>query len=122
MHEPTNGNNPAATRRTRLANERTYLAWWRTGFAALVLSLAIGGLLPAVTTLSPWPLLVLGCGFGLLGVWFIGYGHVRHVAMDSALGRGEYVPLSGRHTSALAVIGVALGVSVIALILYAALR
>ena len=25
-----------ATRRTRLANERTYLAWWRTGLASLV--------------------------------------------------------------------------------------
>jgi uncharacterized membrane protein YidH (DUF202 family) len=24
-----------ATRRTRLANERTYLAWWRTGLTAL---------------------------------------------------------------------------------------
>jgi uncharacterized membrane protein YidH (DUF202 family) len=23
-----------ATRRTRLANERTYLAWWRTGLAS----------------------------------------------------------------------------------------
>ena len=28
-----------ATRRTRLANERTYLAWWRTGLAALAVGL-----------------------------------------------------------------------------------
>ena len=29
-----------ATRRTRLANERTYLAWWRTGLTSLAVSLA----------------------------------------------------------------------------------
>src|SRR5437870_13076633 len=28
-----------ATRRTRLANERTYLAWWRTGLTSLAVSL-----------------------------------------------------------------------------------
>ncbi len=28
-----------ATRRTRLANERTELAWWRTGLAAIVILL-----------------------------------------------------------------------------------
>ena len=28
--------------RTRLANERTYLAWWRTGIAALAVPLALG--------------------------------------------------------------------------------
>jgi putative membrane protein len=33
-----------ATRRTQLANERTYLAWWRTG-------LTIGGLLGFATIL-----------------------------------------------------------------------
>ena len=44
-----------ATRRTRLANERTYLAWWRTGLAALGLSVAIGALLPALTPLSLGP-------------------------------------------------------------------
>src|SRR5277367_6093930 len=37
-----------ATRRTRLANERTYLAWWRTGLAAFAVSLAAGRLVPAI--------------------------------------------------------------------------
>jgi putative membrane protein len=31
-----------ATRRTLLANERTYLAWWRTGLTSLAVSLAAG--------------------------------------------------------------------------------
>ncbi len=35
-----------ATRRTRLANERTYLAWWRSGLTALAVGLAAGKLVP----------------------------------------------------------------------------
>ncbi len=35
-----------ATRRTRLANERTELAWWRTGLTALAVALAIGRVVP----------------------------------------------------------------------------
>jgi putative membrane protein len=38
-----------ATRRTRLANERTYLAWWRTGLTAFAVSLGAGKLVPALT-------------------------------------------------------------------------
>ena len=34
------------TRRTRLAAERTWLAWWRTGIAATTASIAVGGLVP----------------------------------------------------------------------------
>jgi inner membrane protein YidH len=34
------------TRRTRLAAERTWLAWWRTGIAASAAALAVGGLVP----------------------------------------------------------------------------
>ena len=35
-------------RRTRLAGERTYLAWWRTGLTAFAVSLGAGRLVPAV--------------------------------------------------------------------------
>jgi putative membrane protein len=34
------------TRRTRLAAERTWLAWWRTGIAASAAALAVGALVP----------------------------------------------------------------------------
>jgi uncharacterized membrane protein YidH (DUF202 family) len=30
-----------AVRRTRLANERTYLAWWRTALTAFAVSIAL---------------------------------------------------------------------------------
>jgi uncharacterized membrane protein YidH (DUF202 family) len=38
-----------ATRRTRLANERTFLAWWRTALGTLGLAVAVGKILPEVT-------------------------------------------------------------------------
>lgn len=41
MPQPTDGA-ADALRRTRLANERTHLAWWRTGLAALAVSLGAG--------------------------------------------------------------------------------
>ena len=38
-----------ATRRTRLAAERTYLAWWRSALGAFAVALAAGKLVPALT-------------------------------------------------------------------------
>jgi putative membrane protein len=52
-----------ATRRTRLANERTYLAWWRTGLTSLAVSLGAGKLIPALAPGVRWPYTVAGIGF-----------------------------------------------------------
>jgi len=41
-----------ATRRTRLANERTYLAWWRTGLTALAVSIGFGKIVPGVSDVA----------------------------------------------------------------------
>lgn len=49
-----------ATRRTRLANERTYLAWWRTGLTGFAVSLGAGKLVPALTDETRWPNVVVG--------------------------------------------------------------
>ena len=61
-----------ATRRTRLANERTYLAWWRTGLTAFAVSLGAGKLVPALTDESRWPYVAVGIGFAVLGLAFVG--------------------------------------------------
>ncbi|MGH2744250.1 MAG: DUF202 domain-containing protein, partial [Thermoleophilaceae bacterium] len=34
------------TRRTLLAAERTWLAWWRSGIAAATAAVAVGGVVP----------------------------------------------------------------------------
>ena len=44
-----------ATRRTRLANERTFLAWWRTALGAEGLAVVTGKLVPEVTEGAGWP-------------------------------------------------------------------
>ena len=56
-----------ATRRTRLANERTYLAWWRTGLTALAVGVGIGKLLPRHSNAAHWPYEVVGAASACSG-------------------------------------------------------
>ena len=44
---PTGSDDIGAEHRTRLAGERTYLAWWRTAIAALAVGLGAGKVAPA---------------------------------------------------------------------------
>src|SRR5215208_1681458 len=81
-----------ATRRTRLANERTYLAWWRTGLTAFAVSIGTGRIVPALTHEGSWAYIVVGIGFALLGVAFVGYGFKRLREVDAAIAKGEYAP------------------------------
>lgn len=66
-----------ASRRTYLANERTLLAWWRTGLAAFAVAIGIGRFVPALLHVSASPFLTLGVGFGLLGLAFVVLGAWR---------------------------------------------
>jgi uncharacterized membrane protein YidH (DUF202 family) len=108
-----------ATRRTRLANERTYLAWYRSALAAFAVGVGFGGL-PHVAHLTRWPYVVGGILFVLLGILFVGYGSARQHAVETALDRGEFSRLDPRIVGALAVVGVGLGILAIVLVLVAA--
>ena len=105
-----------ATRRTRLANERTYLAWWRTGLASLAVSLGAGKLIPALTPGAQWPYTIAGIGFAGIGVVFIGYAFVRHKRVERAVSRGEFAPPEDGFIAALAVVGVLLGLLVLGIV------
>ncbi len=105
-----------ATRRTWLANERTYLAWWRTGLTAFAVSIGTGKLVPALTDESRWPYLIVGLGFALLGVAFVAYGYRRLREVDAAIARGEYAPPDGRVMGLLAAVGVLLGLALLAIV------
>ena len=98
-----------ATRRTRLANERTYLAWWRTGLTAFAVSLGAGKLVPALTDETAWPYHVVGFGFALLGVVFVAYGARRMREVDAALERGGYERPDARVLTLLTAAGILLG-------------
>jgi putative membrane protein len=108
-----------ATRRTRLANERTYLAWWRSGLTALAVAIAAGRLVPELTDDATWPYEALGVAYSLLGLFFIVYGQRRQTEVEAALRRGEWAPLHGRVALGLTLAGVALGVATIAVVLFA---
>jgi inner membrane protein YidH len=105
-----------ATRRTRLANERTYLAWWRTGLTALAVSFGVGRLLPDVGHGARWPFEAIGSGFAVLGVAFVTYAYVRQRAVEDALQSGRYAPLDPRIALAFAIAGVVLGLAAIVLV------
>jgi len=108
-----------ATRRTRLANERTYLAWWRTGLTAIAVAIGIGRIAPEVSNVTRWPYEIVGAGFGLLGIAFIWLGYARARAVEEALDRGSFAPISTRLPSALFVAGAVLGIAVVLIVLFA---
>ncbi len=107
----------SALRRTLLAGERTYLAWWRSGLAALALAIAVGELVPQVTDGPEWPFVVLGVGFGALGVGALLAGEYRRREVLAAIENGRYAPLDGRWAVVLSGFAVLLGVAAIALII-----
>lgn len=106
-----------ATRRTRLASERTYLAWWRTGLTTFAVSVAAGKLVPALSSGAAWPFEVIGVAFALVGLLFITYAYVRQKRVEEALARGEYAPFETRVALVFAVLGVLLGAATIVVIL-----
>ena len=105
-----------ATRRTRLATERTYLAWWRTGLTAVALAVAAGRVVPALTKGARWPYTVVGIGYALLGVICIGYAAYRRRVVEQALSQGRFVPAEERMIAALTVGGSLLAVLVVVIL------
>ena len=81
-------------RRTRLADERTYLAWLRTGLSCFAVSVGVGKVVPALTHDQRWPYESLGAGFAIIGLAVAAFGLHRHRAVELALSRGEDVRVS----------------------------
>jgi inner membrane protein YidH len=107
-----------ATRRTRLAGERTQLAWWRTGLTALAVAIAIGRVVPDLGDSSvQWPFTVVGALFALYGVALMVYGTVRLRAVEKALARDEYASPPDRMLAGLTFAGACLGLATVVLIL-----
>ena len=71
-----------ATRRTRLANERTFLAWWRTGLTSFAVCIGIDRVVPATADVTHWPYEVVGAAFGVLGI-ALGYSLWRTARTDT---------------------------------------
>src|SRR5437868_11368397 len=106
-----------ATRRTYLANERTFLAWWRTGITALAAGIGVGRVVPSLTHQTRWPYAILGAGFALVGIVAIAYGFVRQSAVRDAVRQGGFDHPHDTVLVALTVSGVALGALLLVLVL-----
>ena len=107
-----------AARRTRLANERTYLAWWRTGLTSIAVCVGLGRIVPGVADVTKWPYELVGAGYGVLGVAFMLLAHVRVRAVEAAVDRGEFARLDARWSAALLVIGAVLGIAAVVLVVF----
>jgi len=106
----------AAPRRTSLAAERTWLAWWRTGLGATAVALAVGRILPGLTGETRWPLRLLGFGYGALAVAVLVIGAVRQNRVAAALRRDDYEEISTSLVMWLTAVAVALGLATLAVV------
>jgi putative membrane protein len=105
------------TRRTLLANERTYLAWWRTGITAVATALAAARIVPEITKVKHvWPYTLLGVGYALIGVVCFAYGHIRRIRVDRAVREGGFSELDHTVTLLISVGGTVLALGLVALI------
>ena len=91
-----------ATRRTHLANERTYLAWWRT-------SLGAGKLVPSISHQARWP-------YEVLGVAFIAFGMRRQREIRDAIARDTFEHPDDRFLALFTAIGIGLGAMLLVLV------
>jgi putative membrane protein len=83
-------------RRTSMAAERTWLAWWRTALAASAGALAVGRLAPELLEVSSWPYVLLGCAYAALAIGLLIVGAQRQRALERALETGAHEPLRFR--------------------------
>ena len=91
-----------ALRRTRLATERTYLAWWRTGLTAIAVGVGTGGIAPKLAGERHW-------AYAALGVALLAFGLRRQLEVDRAVKDGGYAPPDARILTFLTVAAMLLG-------------
>lgn len=106
-----------AMRRTRLANERTFLAWLRGGLTAIAVAIGAGAVVPDVVPVTRWPFVVLGIGFGVFGIALMALGMMRQRAVHRALDEMRDAPLGGGIAMAVTVFGMLLGALTIVAVL-----
>jgi putative membrane protein len=104
-------------RRTSMAAERTWLAWWRTALAASVGALGVGRLAPELLAVAAWPYVLLGCGYATLAVGLLIVGAQRQRELEHALRTGGHVPLRFRTVGLFTLGGVAIALLTVVLVI-----
>jgi uncharacterized membrane protein YidH (DUF202 family) len=114
---PTSPSDLDQARRTSMAAERTWLAWWRTALGATAGALAVGRIAPQLLDVAPWPYILLGCGYASLAVGLSIVGAQRQRELEHALRTGGHVPLRFRTVAVFTVGGVAVAVMTVVLVI-----
>jgi putative membrane protein len=114
---PTSPSDLDQERRTSMAAERTWLAWWRTALGATAGALAVGRFAPKLLDVAPWPYILLGCGYAALAVGLSIVGAQRQRQLEHALRTGGHAPLSFRVVAVFTAGGVALSLLTVVLVI-----
>lgn len=109
--------NRDVTRRTLLAAERTWLAWWRSGLASAAVAIAVGGAIPRLTGSNSVPYVVLGCGYAVLSIATFGLAGYRQMLVRNALARGEYADVGDGMVLALTFAGGVLALATLVILI-----
>lgn len=81
-------------RRSSMAAERTWLAWWRTALAATAGALAVGRFAPELLHVAAWPYVVLGCSYAGLAIGLLVMGAVRQRDLEASLHGDTHRPIT----------------------------
>ena len=100
-----------------MAAERTWLAWWRTALGATAGALAVGRFAPQLLDVTPWPYILLGCGYAVLAIGLAIVGAQRQRQLEHALRTGGHAPLRFRTVALFTVGGVALALLTVVLVI-----
>ena len=114
---PTSPSDLDQERRTSMAAERTWLAWWRTALGATAGALAVGRFAPTLLDVAPWPYILLGCGYAALAVGLAIVGARRQQQLEHALRTGAHSPLRFRTVAVFTIGGVALALLTVVLVI-----
>lgn len=108
-----------SVRRTELAAERTWLAWWRTGIAATATAIAVGGVVPRLVDGSRTPFVVLGCCYALLAVAIFVAAYRRQRTVLSSIEGEQPVNVNPNVVAALTLAGAVLALATVIVIVLA---
>ncbi len=105
------------SRRTLLANERTFLAWWRTGLTSVTAGIAAAQIVPQLSDSEhKWPYTLVGMALCAIGTLCIVYAQWRRVAVDRAIRAGDFAEPSAVVTTVITAAGALIGIALLVII------
>lgn len=106
-----------SVRRTELAAERTWLAWWRTGIATTATAIAIGGVLPRLVESSRGLYVALGSGYAIMAIALFIAAYNRQKTVMTSIGHERTVVVNPRVVFGFTAGAVALAVATMVVII-----